>query len=466
MIDFEQLKTRLNRAIWDTQLGPLPWWKAWPIRVLRVAQVVMRDFTDGQLTLQAMGLVYTTLLSLVPLLAVSFSVLKGFGVHNQIEPILLNFLQPLGKRGVEISFNIIQFVDNVKATVLGSLGLALLLYTVVSLIQKIERAFNYAWHVKNVRPIAQRFSDYVSVIIIGPILMFTAMGITASLKAMTLVQKLAAIKAFGGVLSLATYLMPYLLVIAAFAFVYMFVPNTKVRFRSALTGAAVAGILWEACGWGFASFIAASTKYTAIYAGFAILIIFMIWIYLSWLILLVGASVAFYHQRPEALRAHRRELKLSNRFKEKVSLLIMSVVGQNFYNNRPAWTIEGLTNRLHLPAEALEPVLEALEHYGLLTHTGDDPPAYLPARPLEATELKEVLDAVREAPKDMPFALQSLSPELEVEHLIEHLDQSIAEAFQGRTLKDLALLEPAPVSSGPEAREEQQVASSGQNRKR
>jgi len=180
MMGFKQLKTRLNKAIWDTQIESLPWWKAWPIGVLRVAQVVIRDFTDGHLTLQAMGLVYTTLLSLVPLLAVSFSVLKGFGVHNQIEPILLNFLQPLGERGVEISFNIIQFVDNVKAGVLGSLGLALLIYTVVSLIQKIERAFNYAWHVKNVRPIAQRFSDYVSVIIIGPILMFTAMGITAS----------------------------------------------------------------------------------------------------------------------------------------------------------------------------------------------------------------------------------------------------------------------------------------------
>ncbi len=463
MIVLSQLKTWLNNVVWDTQLAPLPWWQAWPLRALRVVHVVIRDLTDGQLSLQAMSLVYTTLLSLVPLLAVSFSILKGFGVHNQIEPILLNFLRPLGPKGVEISANIIRFVDNVKAGVLGSVGLVLLLITVVSLIQKIERAFNYTWHVKQTRPISQRFSDYLSVIVIGPVLIFTALGITASLKAVNLVQKLLAFKAFGSLLSVATYLVPYLLVIAAFAFVYIFVPNTKVRFRSALAGALVAGILWEASGWGFASFVATSTRYTAIYAGFAILVIFMIWIYLSWLILLVGASVAFYHQRPEALKAYRRELTLSNRFKEKLSLLIMFLIGQNYYHQRPAWTMEGLAHRLRLPTEALEPVLEALEQDGLLTQSVDEPPTYLPARPLETTQLKEVLHAVRQAPKEAHIALQSLSTEHVVDQLTDHIDQAITEAFHQRTLKDLALSEPAPGSSKSEA-SEKQVALSGRIR--
>jgi membrane protein len=451
MIDLDRLKTWLNKAIWDTQLAPLPWWQAWPIRGLRVVHVVTQDLTEGQLSLQAMSLVYTTLLSLVPLLAVSFSILKGFGVHNQIEPILLNFLKPLGPKGIEISSNIIRFVDNVKAGVLGSLGLGLLIITVVSLIQKIERAFNYTWHVRRTLPISQRFSDYLSVIVIGPVLIFTALGITASLKAMKLVQKLLAFKAFGSLFGLATYLLPYLLVIAAFTSVYIFVPNTKVRFRSALAGAVVAGILWEASGWAFASFIATSTRYTAIYAGFAILVFFMIWIYLSWLILLVGASVAFYHQRPEALHAYRKELQLSNLFKEKLSLLIMFLIGQNYYHQRPAWSMEGLAHRLRLPIEALEPVLEALEQEGLLTQSVDEPPTYLPARPLETTQLKEVLDAVRQAPKKAHIALQSLSPEPAIDKLTDHVDQAIKEAFHQRTLKDLALSEPAPVSSKSEA---------------
>jgi membrane protein len=343
------------------------------------------------------------------------------------------------------------------------LGLGLLLITVVSLIQKIERAFNYTWHVKQTRPVSQRFSHYLSVIVIGPVLIFTAMGITASLKTMKLVQKLLAFKAFGSLFSVGTYLLPYLLVIAAFTVVYIFVPNAKVRFRSALAGALVAGILWEASGWAFASFIATSTRHTAIYAGFAILIFFMIWVYLSWLILLVGASVAFYHQRPEALKAYRRELRLSHLFKEKLSLLIMFLIGQNYYHQLPAWSVEGLAHRLRLPIEALEPVLEALEQGGLLTQSLDEKPTYLPARPLETTQLKEVLDAVRQAPKKAQIALQSLSPEPAVDKLTDHMDQAIKEAFHQHTLKDLALSEPAQVSSASEA-SEKQVALSGRIR--
>ena len=132
-----------------------------PIRLL---VVLVRQFVAGELNLRAMSLVYTTLLSIVPLLAVSFSVLKGFGVHNQVEPLLLNFLQPLGSRGVELSNNIIGFVENIKVGVLGSLGLLFLLYTVVSLIQKVESSFNYVWQVERLRGLAQRFSNYLSVI--------------------------------------------------------------------------------------------------------------------------------------------------------------------------------------------------------------------------------------------------------------------------------------------------------------
>ena len=125
---------------------------AWGLRVLRVSYALIRDLREGQLTLRAMSLVYTTILSLVPLMAISFSILKGFGVHNQVEPVLLNLLAPLGDKGVEISERIVGFMDNVKVGVLGSLGFVLLFYTVVSLMQKIERAFNYVWQIKTERP--------------------------------------------------------------------------------------------------------------------------------------------------------------------------------------------------------------------------------------------------------------------------------------------------------------------------
>ena len=427
-------------------MSSLPWWKVLLIRVLRVFYVVIRDLLEGQLTLRAMSLVYTTLLAMVPLLAVSFSVLKGFGVHNQIEPLLLNFLRPLGERGVEVTSRIIGFVDSVKAGILGSIGFALLIYTVISLIQKIERACNDTWHVNRSRPLSQKFSDYLSVILIGPVLVFSALGITASVMSTAVVQKMVAIKVFGSLMELATKLVPYLLVIAAFTFVYIFVPNTRVRFRSALTGGLVAGVLWETSGWAFASFVVKSAKYTAIYSGFAILIMFMIWLYLSWLIVLVGASVAYYHQHPESVTSYRRELRLSNRMQEKLALLVMFLVGNNYYDNLPALTLEEFAQSFNVPMEALEPIMEALEGYGLLSQTANEPPTYLPARPLDTAELKDVLDAVRGANEIVDLKPQSESAELAVDQLVDHIDQAMAGALRGSTLKDLALSKPAPVT--------------------
>ncbi|MFP3871059.1 MAG: YhjD/YihY/BrkB family envelope integrity protein [Syntrophobacteria bacterium] len=443
----EQLKTGITRAIWEVDVASLPGWKARCIGGLRVVYVVVRDLSEGQLTLRAMSLVYTTLLALVPLLAVSFSILKSFGVHNQIEPVLLRFLAPLGEKGIEISSRVIGFVDNVKAGVLGSVGLALLIYTVISLIQKIERAFNYTWHVKQSRPFAQRFSDYLSVTLIGPVLLFSALGITASVMSTAVVQKLVAIEPFGSLLTMASKLLPYFLTITAFTFVYIFVPNTKVRFRSALIGAVIAGSLWQLTGWAFASFIVTSTRYTAIYSSFAILIMFMIWLYLSWLILLVGASISFYHQHPESLSLHWHELKLGSRLKEEVTLLAMFLIGQSYYERRPAWTLEDLARRLGIPGETLESTLEALERSGIITQTGQDPPGYLPALPPDDTNLKEVLDAVRGMPQHSSISMEERAISPAVAELVDQLDQAIAEALRGRTLKNLVLSDQPPRAS-------------------
>lgn len=133
----KSIEATIDRTIWQVDIASLPTWRAVLTRVARILHAVVNDVVEGQITLRAMSLVYTTLLSMVPLLAVSFSVLKGFGVHNQIEPLLADFLAPLGPEGVEISDNVVGFVDNMQIGVLGSVGLAMLFYTVVALIQKL-----------------------------------------------------------------------------------------------------------------------------------------------------------------------------------------------------------------------------------------------------------------------------------------------------------------------------------------
>jgi membrane protein len=459
MLDKAKISIVLKKLIWDEELSALPRWKAWLIKSVRICYAAVRDVMEGELTLRAMSLVYTTLLALVPLLAVSFSVLKGFGVHNQLEPLLLNFLSPMGERGVEIGSKIIGFVDNVKAGVLGSLGVALLIYTVISLIQKIESAFNYTWRVKQSRVFTQRFSDYLSIILIGPVLIFAALGITATLTSTTIVQKLVAVEPFESMLQIVSHLLPYLLIITAFTFFYIFVPNKKVQFTSALIGGTIAGILWEITGWAFASFVAASTKYTAIYSGFAILILFIIWVYLSWLILLVGANIAYYYQHPESLTPERRSLRLSNRLKERLSLLVMFMIGQNHYHNRPKWTLDNLAQQLHVPTDVIEPIIESLENTHILATTSTDPPTYLPGRPLDTMEINDVLHAVRTANEVNNSNLNDLPAEFVVDQVINDLDQVIAKHLEGITVKEFALSESSTINLSSQTSQKQKESS-------
>ncbi|MGF1641225.1 MAG: YhjD/YihY/BrkB family envelope integrity protein [Rhodospirillales bacterium] len=426
-------------ALWDVDPRTLPWWRAWPITVLRVLFAVARDVTTGNLTLHATSLVYTTLLSFVPLLALSFSVLKGFGVHNQVEPMLQQMLEPLGAKGEEITEQVIGFVDNINVGILGALGLGLLLFTVVSLMQKVEAAFNETWRVGEIRSFARRFSDYLSVLMVGPVLIFAGVGVITTLMASDVVVRLTAIEPFGSLVATASRLAPAVLVGGGFAFVYAFMPNTRVRLASALVGGAVAGALWVTAGWGFASFIATSTRYTAIYSAFATLILFLIWLYFNWLIVLIGGNIAFYHQHPEHLRPTRGPLAPGGRTTERLALLAVVTIAASHYRQEAPWTLERLTQRLNTPGEVLGRVVQALEAGGLLARTADEPPVYLPARPFDAASVKDVLDAVRRGGEPPPPGIDLLPPQAAVDAVLDEVDRTVAEALRGRTIKDLAL---------------------------
>jgi membrane protein len=431
------LKSTLYAAIWSGQLDARPGWKAGALRLLRLALVLARDLAHGQLTLRATGLVFTTLLALVPLLALSFSVLKAFGVYNQIDPILLKFLAPLGEKSADVSKWIVKFIENLNFKVLGSIGLALLIYTVVSLMQKIEASVNFIWHVAKLRSFARRFSGSLSVLLVGPVLVFSIIGVTSTILATPLTKLLLSYGPIGGAAYALGQTIPVFFVIGVFVLAYYFAPNTKVRLNAALTGGIVAGLLWQAASWAFAEFARTSTQYAAIYSSFAIFLLFLIWLYLNWLILLLGASIAFYSQHPEYLVLEQGEPRLSNRMRERVALMLMYLIGKAFGDGEPAWTFAGLTQRLGLPAHALQGVLDALEHGGLLVQTRDEPPAYLPSRDSGCITLKELLRAVRAADEAQYLGPQALPAPEAVESVLAGMDLAFAEQLGERTLRDL-----------------------------
>ncbi len=409
----------------------------WAYRLLRLAYVLVRELSNGQLNLRAMSLVYTTLLSMVPLLAVSFSVLKGFEVHNQVEPALRNFVSALGEKGDELVTTVLSFVENMRVGVLGSVGMALLIYTVISLIQKIESAFNFVWHAKSSRSLSRRFSDYLSVIIVGPVLVFSAMGITASAMNTELAHRLLEMETLGTLAVMGQKLMPYVFIILAFAFVYMAVPNTKVKVRSALAGAVVAGVLWQSAGVVFASFVASSTRQFDVYSGFAILILFMIWLYLSWLILLFGAQVAYFHQHPQQVRLGSGRIVLSPRHREQASLLIMILVTDRYVNDREPPTIDNLVEGVGLPGDTVGELIDILLEQGLLMESNTEPAQLLPKHDPGSLAVIRVLEVIRSAEeRDYEVNTQALQhPALA--RLNEQLDGCNAAALDGMTLREL-----------------------------
>lgn len=384
-------------CLWDLDLQSLPWWKKIAVNTSRFFYLIMADLANGQLNLRAMSLVFTTILSFVPLIAVSFSVLKAFGVHNQIEPVLLNLFAPLGSKAPELTQNMIGFVDNVKVGLLGTIGIAFLFYSVLSLVKKVEESFNYTWRIKKSRTLLERFSSYLSVLMVGPVLVIAAMGTTATLLNHSITQSVAAIEPFGTLLAILSKLLPYFFIIAAFTFTYAFVPNTKVRFTPALTGGVVAGVLWQSVGWLFAFFVAKSTAQNAIYAGsgFAIIFFFMTWLYLSWLILLVGSNVAFYVQFPENLRAKTRSLVLSNFDREYVAFNVLIAIAKNFYAQEAPLTAEQIANQLACPKQSVERAIACFEKADILRGVNGESSTYLPAVPLEDLLVADVYEAIR-----------------------------------------------------------------------
>lgn len=426
-----------TQLLWNTNLKKVNKFQAFLIRSLRIFYGTYHDLKSGLPSLRAMSLVYTTLLSIVPLLAVSFSVLKGFGAHNQLEPALISLLEPLGEKGIQISQQIITFVDNMKVGVLGSIGLLLLIYTVLSLVKKIESAFNATWQIPVTRNIIQRFSNYLSVILIGPLLLFTSAGITASFNSSAVVDKFLSIEPFGTILLFLGEFTPYILTTITFTLIYLLIPNTKVQFKSALYGAVIATILWKMTGALFTAFIVDSTNYTAIYSSFAILIIFMIWIYLSWLIILTGASISYYHQNPDRISDKSKIIRLSCRLREKLALTIMQLIGNSFHHNEPAWTIQTLADKTRISEQALMIIVPALLSNKLITTTGADNQHFILSQSLENISLEMIFKAARGAEETAHLHPDEVITVQQVNDEILHVENAISESIRNKTLKDL-----------------------------
>jgi membrane protein len=396
--------------------------------VYRATVVASARYRGDVLSLQAMGLTYSTLLSLVPFLAVMFSVLKAFGVQNGLEPFLAQLLQPLGDAASQVTNTIVNFVENIRADILGAAGTATLFYTVVTLVAKIEDALNQIWRLPHSRTWGQRVPAYLSVVLVGPVMVFTALTLTASAQSYWLVERLFEIGFVSYLFTLTTSVMPFIMLCATFTFLYKFIPYTKVRLSSALIGGAAAGILWQLVGTAFAAFVANSARYAAVYSSFAIMIVFLIWLYTGWLIFLIGAEITYFHQHPSAFVREALTGGRGYRFQEWLALSALVEIAQRHFSDELPWEQTDLAARFGV--SNLGSLIDEFIRAGILLRSAE-PEGVALARPPEKIAVKDILDIVSDsATRD----LENVGP---VADVLRRRDQAVQKALDGITLKTL-----------------------------
>jgi membrane protein len=406
------------------------------VHLLRMVIVVVRASRDGLLNLRAMGLVYSTLLSLVPLLAVTFSVLKAFGAQYQIRPLLEHALGPLGEQRDQIAERLVQFVSNTQVGVLGALGVAGLLYTVLSLMNRVEDALNHVWHARRARGLARKFTDYLSMLLAGPVLVFAAFALIASAQSHWVVQWVLAATRLETLMLLVTgYVLPILLLGTAFFLLYRLVPNTEVSTTAALIGGAVAAVLWHVAGTGFTAFLSGSTRYAAIYSGFAGVMIFLIWLYIGWLIVLIGAQVGYFHQYPRSyIEAHVHHGAL---YREWIALAIAGEVTRRFLAGDPPGRLSALARMIGAPLAHLQPIVDDLVARGILLRAAEPEGLALAASPDQVTVV-DVLDVVRDpGTVDGPALAAAADAGATI---LRRRDEAVREALERVSLRDLVTL--------------------------
>src|SRR5882762_10193411 len=413
------------------------------LRVLRYPYAVVRDLWRGEINLRAMSLVYTSLLSLIPLLAFSLAILKVFGGHRDLEPIVYELFRPVGgAAATELTTSVLQFASHVSSGVVGSVGLALLAWTLLGTIKKVEDSFNFLWHVDQPRSLARRLAEYTSLLIAGPVLLVGFVGLSHAALASAPVQEVVHLPLLQRLRGTGIALAPYVMVTAFFTALYMMIPNTRVQWRAALIGALAGGILWAAVGKMFTALVVYSTRLTIVYAGFAFVVAALLWTYFGWLILLAGAQLSFYVQNPTYLRLGLQQLRLSSVELEQLALKLMYFVGRMHLTGGKRWTVNQLARELGLPGIAVAKMATALEAAGLVIVTDED--ELLCAKDIGRITVYEIFDIARNQ-RSGHFAPRSL-PIPAVDSLTASLDEQRRERCGELTLRDLVEETPRPVS--------------------
>lgn len=400
----------LQKDIWRIRSSTLPKRKSFLINQLRIILLAVRNFDQDKCNLRASALTYYSLLSIVPILAVAFGIAKGFGLEKMLENVIVERLP--GQE--EVVSNMINFshalLENTKGGLVAGIGVAVLLWTVIKVLGNIEKSFNDIWGIKKMRTMGRRFSDYLSIMFICPVLLIVASGTTVFIgtQARMLLAKLSFLGPVSSLILFSLEFLPYIVMWVVFTFIYLFMPNTKVKFSSALLGGIVCGTVYQIVQWVYVYFQVGVGKYNAIYGSFAAIPLFLIWLQLSWRIVLFGAEISFAHQNVDTYEFEQESMSASYSFRKLLSLRIVHLLIKNFKQGNNPITAAKISHALEIPIRLVHQITYDLTEAGIITATREEGTiggSFLPARDTDALTIKYVIDALEHiGTEDIPVS--------------------------------------------------------------
>ncbi|MHC4691410.1 MAG: YihY/virulence factor BrkB family protein [Planctomycetota bacterium] len=396
-----KVKDILKTDIWRISLKSYPRPKSFLIRQLRTIALAVRGFDEDKCKFRASALTFYTLLSIVPIFAMMFGIAKGFGIQRRVEVQLMEKMKGQEEVVKQIIDFANSFLENTKGGIIAGVGIIFLFWTIIKVLSNIENSFNEIWGIKKPRSIGRKFSDYLSVMLVCPILLVVASSMTVVISSQVrlIIEKISFIQSIGPLIFALMKLLPYCTIWIAFTFVFIFMPNTKVSIKSGLLAGIVAGTMFQIVQWAYINFQIGAAKYGAIYGSFAALPLFLLWLQVSWLIILFGAEVSFAHQNVETYEFEPDCLSISHSHKRLLSLLITHLIVKNFCKGEKPLDSTRISHALDIPVRLVREIIFELVESAVISEVRqeqDREAAYQPARDVESLTIKFVVEALEQ----------------------------------------------------------------------
>lgn len=434
-----------TRRIWDTRIDELPRLRALGYRAARIVYCALRGLLwSDRLHVWAAALTYYTVLSVVPLLAFAFAVLKGFGaydmlVQDTVRPYLLETFA--GNPSLRSAFeHVLDFVAETNVASLGFVGLLIVLYTATRLLRNIEGALNELWEARRGRSPFEQLRDYVAIIVVTPLCLILAAGVATFSQLMDLLRSVQETLGLGGLLEWSVGSFgPLVVAFIGLLFLYKLMPNTRVRARSALVGAALGAVLWYAALVLHVRFQVGVARFNALYSGFGAIPIFLVWLDVSWLVVMVGAEVAASHQHEPENIQRRRAAETGHALREALCVSAMLRIARALIEGDNPPSLSALSRELDVPQQLVRDLLRHMVDAELLRRTGpEDDPQWMLARLPEQVRVKDLLDALHGT---APWQRDAIEGREGVEavavQLLRRLDRDLDRSNNNRSLREL-----------------------------